>query len=258
MAHIITLTNQKGGVGKTTSTATLISGLTANHNRVLGIDLDPQGNLGFSLGIEIESCQTIYEVFKGQATVHSVIKHTEFGDIIPSNILLSSAELEFNRSGREFMLKNIIDSLKNQYDYIVIDTPPALNILTVNAYVTSNSLVIPMIPDILSLLGISQLKETIDTVKKFYNPKLRVLGVLLTKYNGRTNLAKEVEEMAQQIAEQLDTIVFSSKIRNGVAVAEAPAHGESLLKYAPKSNPCLDYMEFIAEIIHLTNPSDSF
>ena len=258
MSEVIVITSGKGGVGKTTSTATLISGLTANQHKVLGIDLDPQGNLGFSLGIEIENCQTIYEVFKGQSSVHSVIQHTEFGDIIPSNILLSSAELEFNRSGREFMLKNIIDSLKNQYDYIVIDTPPALNILTVNAYVTSNSLIIPMIPDILSLLGISQLKETIDTVKKFYNPKLKVLGVLLTKYNGRTNLAKEVEEMAQQIANQLDTIVFSSKIRNGVVVAEAPAHGESLLKYAPKSNPCLDYMEFISEIIRLTNPADSF
>lgn len=251
MSTIIALTNQKGGVGKTTTSAALISGLTAHNKKVLGIDLDPQGNLGFSLGLEIEDCLTIYELLKGQVPVEEAIQHTEFGDIIASNILLSSAELEFNRAGREYLLKNAISAVENQYDYIIIDTPPALNILTVNAYVVSNSLIIPMIPEILSLLGVSQIKETIDTVKRFYNPHLEVLGILLTKYNSRINLAREVREMAENIAQQLGTIVFDIKIRNSVSVAEAPAHGESIFQYSPKSKPSIDYLDFVEEILKL-------
>lgn len=246
---IITLTNQKGGVGKTTSASSLISGLALQNYKVLGVDLDPQGNLGFSLGIDVENSTTVYEVLKGNVIIQDAICKTEFGDILPSNILLSSAELEFNRSGREFLLKEQLDQIKDDYDFIIIDTPPALNILTVNAYVCSDFLIIPMIPDILSLLGVSQLKETVLTVKKFYNEHLQVMGLLLTKYNKRTNLAKEVEELANEIANQLDTTIFETKIRAGVAVAEAPAHGESVLLYAPSSKPTLDYINFIEEVL---------
>lgn len=251
MSTIIALTNQKGGVGKTTTSSALIGGLASHNKKILGIDLDPQGNLGFSLGLEIEECLTIYEVLKGQCPISDAIQSTEFGDVLPSNILLSSAELEFSRPGREFLLKNALTPILHLYDYIIIDTPPALNILTVNAYVASDSLIIPMIPEILSLLGVSQLKETIDTVTKFYNPKLSVLGILLTKYNKRINLAREVEDMAEKIAEQLNTIVFQPKIRTGIAVAEAPAHGETILKYAPKSNPALDYQEFVDMVLKM-------
>lgn len=249
MCLIITLTNQKGGVGKTTSTSSLITGLGLQNYKVLGIDLDPQGNLGFSLGLDVENSTTVYEVLKGSVNIQDAIYKTEFSDIIPSNILLSSSELEFNRSGREFLLKEQIDLIKDNYDFIIIDTPPALNILTVNAYVCSNFLIIPMVPDILSLLGVSQLQETVQTVKKFYNANLQVMGLLLTKYNKRTNLAKEVEELANEIANQLDTTVFESKIRNSVAVAEAPAHGESVILYAPSSKPTLDYINFIEEVL---------
>lgn len=249
MCLIITLTNQKGGVGKTTSTSSLISGLALQEYKVLGIDLDPQGNLGFSLGLDAENSTTIYDVLRGTVGIRDAIYKTEFGDIIPSNILLSGAELEFNRSGREFLLKEQIDLIKNNYDFIVIDTPPALNILTVNAYVCSDFLIVPMVPDILSLLGVSQLNETVHIVRRFYNSNLQVMGLLLTKYNGRTNLAKEVEEMANEIATQLETTVFQSKIRTGVAVAEAPAHGESVLLYAPRSKPTLDYINFIEEVL---------
>ena len=249
MSVIITLTNQKGGVGKTTTTATLITGLSLQEYRVLGIDLDPQGNLGFSLGLDIENATTIYDVFRGTANLEDIIQKTEFGDIIPSNILLSGAELEFNRSGREYLLKEALQAVTDQYDFIIIDTPPALNILTVNAYVCSDHLIVPMIPEILSLLGVSQLKETAQTVKKFYNSKLNVLGLLLTKYNSRTNLAQEVGEMAGEIAAQLDTSVFDSKIRASVAVAEAPAHGSCVLLYAPRSKPTLDYVNFIEEVL---------
>lgn len=249
MATIIATTNQKGGVGKTTTTSALIGGLTAYGKKVLGIDLDPQGNLGFSLGLDIEDCQSVYEVMKGQVPIQDVIYKTEFGDVVPSNILLSGAELEFNRPGREYLLKNYLSPVMDTYDFIVIDTPPALNILTVNAYVVSNYLLIPMIPEILSLLGVSQLRETIETVRKFYNTKLKVLGILLTKYNKRLNLAKEVEDMACEIASQLGTIVLESKIRTSVAVAEAPAHGETILTYSPNSNPAMDYMALIDEIL---------
>lgn len=256
MATIITVTNQKGGIGKTTTSSALISGLTAKKQKVLGIDLDPQGNLGFSLGIEIEDCPTIYDVFKEKVSVARAISRTQYGDVIPSNILLSGAELEFNRPGREFLLRDALSDLQHLYDYIIIDTPPALNILTVNAYVASNCLVIPMIPEILSLLGVSQLKETIDTVVRFYNKNLNVLGILLTKYNRHLNLSKEVLEMAETIATQLNTKVFDAKIRQGVAVAEAPAHCQSILDYAPKSNPALDYRSFVDEVFTLTKKNN--
>ncbi len=247
-ANIITVTNQKGGVGKTTTAAALVEGLAKKKKRVLCIDLDPQGSLGFSLGVNIEHAITIYEVFKGECDVSKAITKLDNCDIIPSNILLSSAELEFNKPGREFMLKNILEPLMDRYDYVIIDTPPALNVLTVNAYVAANSLIVPMIPDILSLLGISQLKDTIDTVKKFYNPDLKLLGILLTKYNRRTKLTREVKDMARQIADQLGTVVIENYIRNSVSVAEAPAHGESIINYAPKSTAGEDYMLLIDKI----------
>ena len=248
MPHIIAVTNQKGGVGKTTTSCALICGLHANGHKVLGIDLDPQGNLGFSLGIDIESGLSIYDLLKGDAQAGEVIRETPYGDVIPSNILLSSAELEFNRAGREYTLHNAIEPLKSAYDFIIIDTPPALNILTVNAYVCSDLLIIPMIPEVLSLLGISQLKDTIEVVRKFYNPNLRILGVLLTKYNKNLNLVKEVEELTAAIAEQLETSILNIKIRNNIAVAEAPAHGQSVITYAPKSNAATDFNELIKEI----------
>lgn len=248
MATIIALTNQKGGVGKTTSAAAIACLLTERGNKVLAIDLDPQGNLGFSLGLDIEEGATIYEVFKGTATIEEAIRECPYCDVLMSNILLSGAELEFNSTGREYLLKNVLSQIEDRYDYIIIDTPPALNILTVNAYVVSRYLIIPMVPEILSLLGVAQIKETIDTVIKFYNPNLSILGILLTRYNGRTLLAREVQEMAENIASQLGTRVFGARIRTSVVIAEAPAHGESIFQYAPRANPTLDYVDLLAEI----------
>ena len=174
--------------------------------------------------------------------------------MITSNILLSRAELEFTGTGRESLLKKALEPVKDFYDYIIIDTPPALNVLTVNAYTVADHLIIPMVPEILSLLAVTQIKETIDSVKSTFNPDLNVLGILLTKYNGRTILAREVSEMAENIARQIGTKVFQTQIRASVSVAEAPAHGESIFDYAPQSNPSQDYKKFVEEIapdIHL-------
>ena len=221
---VIAITNQKGGVGKTTTAAALLTGLHRRGAAVLGVDMDPQGSLGFSLGLDIEHCTTIYDVFRGQA------------------------ELEFNRPGREFLLKTALSKVEDQYDYIIIDTPPALSLLTVNAYVATDSLIIPMSPEILSLLGVSQIKETIESVRSYYNSRLRVLGILLNKFSARLTLNREVLEMAEQIAAQLDTRVFQSKIRGSVSVAESPAHGVSVLDYAPRSKPSLDFEALCEEI----------
>lgn len=255
MSTNIVLTNQKGGVGKTTTTSAIACSLVERRNtKVLAIDLDPQGNLGFSLGLDIENSSTIYEVLNGEVPLREAIQPTEYCDVITSNILLSRAELDFTGTGRESLLKKALEPVKDFYDYIIIDTPPALNVLTVNAYTVADHLIIPMVPEILSLLAVTQIKETIDSVKSTFNPNLNVLGILLTKYNGRTILAREVREMAENIARQIGTKVFQTQIRASVSVAEAPAHGESIFDYAPQSNPSQDYKKFVEEIapdIHL-------
>lgn len=248
MTTTIAITNQKGGVGKTTTAAALMSVLRQRGKRVLAVDLDPQGSFGFSFGLDIETCKTVYEVFKGESPIESVIVKTEQGDILPSNILLSAAELEFNRPGREFMLRNQLSRIQENYDYIIIDTPPALNVLTVNAYVASDALIIPMAPEILSLLGATQIRDTIETVRQCYNSRLHVLGILLNKYNARLNLNREVLEMSEQVAKQLQTKVFRTVIRGSVAVAEAPAHGESVITYSPKCKPTQDFQNLVTEI----------
>ncbi len=249
MATIIALTNQKGGVGKTTSSSALAAGLTKEGKKVLGIDLDPQGNFGFSLGLDIEEHKTIYEVLKYQLPIQEAVQTTDYCDLVTSNILLSGAELEFTSPGRELMLKKTLQPVIEQYDYIVIDTPPALNVLTMNAYAASDYLIIPMAAEILSIVGVAQIKETINTVRHSFNPRLHVLGILLTKYNRRTILAREVKDMASNIARQIETSVFNTQIRPSVAVAEAPAHGESIYEYAPRSNPSFDYQDFVHEVL---------
>lgn len=254
MATIIAITNQKGGVGKTTTAAAIMGALVQRGVKVLGIDLDPQGSLGFSLGLDIEHCTTVYDVLKGQADIESAIIRTESGDILASNILLSAAELEFNRPGREFMLRNQLEPVMKWYDYIIIDTPPALNVLTVNAFVAADALIIPMAPEILSLLGVSQIRETIDTVRQCYNSRIKVLGILLNKFNPRLNLNMEVREMSEQIAAQLNTKVFETTVRSSVSVAESPAHGESIITYAPRSKPALDFQNLVTEITGLKQP----
>lgn len=254
MSIIITVSNQKGGVGKTTTSAALASGIFLAGKKVLGIDLDPQGNLGFCFGSGTNHRYTVLDVLKGTVSAQEALFKSEYGDLLISDISLSSSGLEKIPTNREYILKNAIAPIVDQYDYVIIDTPPALNLLTVNAYSVSDFLIIPMASDILSLVGLAQLKETIESVQETVNPNLKVLGILLNKFNARTLLSRDVLEMAQQLAGQINTKVFQTKIRSGVAVAEAPAHGESIFSYNPRSAAVKDYLDFLNEIapdIHL-------
>lgn len=248
-AKIIAVTNQKGGVGKTTTCSALCGGLSQLGYKVLAVDLDPQGNLSFSLGVDAEDEFTIYDVMKENCDMADAIVEGEICDVVPSNILLSGLELEMTGVGREYRLKEQLQPVLKDYDFIIIDTPPALSILTINAYTVSDELIIPMLCEILSLQGIAQLKQTIFAVKQYYNKNLCVRGILLNKYNPRLTLTKDVEELAQVIADQLGTTLFSTRISNGVSIAEAPAHGESIITYEPKSKGAREFKAFIEELI---------
>ena len=248
MAVVIAITDQKGGVGKTTTCSAFCGGLTESGKRVLAVDLDPQGNLSFSLGADAEDGYTMYDVFKGNCTVKEAIQCTDNCDVIPANILLSGCELELTGVGREYLLREALSSVVDDYDYIMIDTPPALSILTINAYTAADMLIIPMIAEILSLQGIAQLKETIFAVKKYYNKNLEITGILLNKYNPRLVLTKEVEELAGMIAEQLGTKILGTHISTNVSLAEAPAHGVCIMEYAPRSKATAEYRALIHEV----------
>ena len=205
MTQVITVTNQKGGVGKTTTVSALVTGLSQRGARVLGVDLDPQGNLGFNLGLDIGDNYTVYDVLSGAHRIEESIIHTREGDVLPSDIMLSTAEMAFTAPRREFMLSQHLNVVKPFYDFIIIDTPPALNILTINAYVASTGLIVPMEAEVLSLVGVSQIQDTIETVRKSFNPDLKVLGILLNKYNSRLTLSREILDLAEQVAQQLDS-----------------------------------------------------
>ncbi len=245
MTQVITVTNQKGGVGKTTTVSALVCGLTQRGARVLGVDLDPQGNLGFTLGLDIGDGYTIYDVLTGAHPIEASISHTDYGDILPSDIMLSTAEVAFTAPRREFMLSQHLDAVKDRYDFIIIDTPPALNILTINAYVASTGLIVPMEAEVLSLVGVSQIQDTIETVRKSFNPDLKVLGILLNKYNQRLTLSREILDLAEAVAEQLDSRVFPTRVRRGVDVAMAPAHGQSVLTYQPRCKAAMDLRKIV-------------
>lgn len=247
MSRVIAVTNQKGGVGKTTTCSALAGIFVKNGKKVLAIDLDPQGNLSFSLGAD-DSGLTIHDVMQEKCTLRQAVKHTHICDVVTSNILLSGTELELKQSDREFVLKRALAQAENEYDAIIIDTPPALSILTINAYTASNDLIIPMTPEVLSLQGIAQVKDTILAVKKYYNKALNVRGILLTRYSSKYLLSEEVAEMAEIIAKQLGTKIFSTRISSCIAAAEAPAHQQTLVEYSPKCRAAREYTKLAEEL----------
>lgn len=249
MAKVISFSNQKGGVGKTTTAGAIAAGYKRKGYKVLCVDLDPQSNLSFSAGAETEDCPTIYDVLKGEAKTLFSIQKTSSFDIISSNIILSGIELEFTQTGREFLLKEALSSVKDKYDYIFIDTPPALSILTVNAFTASDYIIIPMLADIFSLQGIAQLSETIDRVKRYCNPNLKIEGIILTKFNKRTILSREIRGTAELISKELSTDVFNTTIRASVAVMEAQTSQQNLFDYSSKNGAAKDYMNLVNELM---------
>ena len=216
---------------------------------VLAVDMDPQGNLSFSLGADAESSATIYDGLKGELKTRFAIQKAPLVDTISSNILLSSIELEFTGVQREFLLKNALAPIQSSYDYIFIDSPPALGILTVNAFAAADYVLVPMLSDIFSLQGITQLAETIERVKNYCNPAIQVLGIFLTKHNPRTRFSKEVKGTVDMIAEDLHIPALDTYIRESVSLREAQSLQQSVLEYAPKSNAVIDYESLIDELI---------
>ena len=243
----VSVINQTGGVVKSTTAEMLVSALSLKGFKVLAIDLDAQGNLSYSLAADLNS-PTILEVLTEEISVKDAIKKAR-ADVISSNKALAGADAFIADTGKEYRLKEALEKIAKNYDFCIIDTPPALGILTINALTASDSVIIPAQADIYSLQGIENLEETIKAVKKYCNPNLKIEGILLTRYNPRTILSREVSEMAEKLAEKLETKLFKAKIRDAVAVKEAQISQESLFKYAPKSNVTKDYEGFINEFL---------
>lgn len=248
MAKIITVANQKGGVSKTTTSHAMATGLMLKGFKTLLIDLDPQGNATYTMGVDGKKA-SIYEIIKGIVSPEEAVQTTEQGDIIPSNLNLAGADMEFKETGREFLLKDIVDLLDSHYDYIIIDTPPTLGILTINALTASNEVIIPVGADIYSLQGLGQLNETIGKVRKYCNKDIKIAGLLLTRYNGRSILSKDMKESIEHAAEQIDTKLYDTIIREGIAVKEAQTQRTTVFSTAIKSNPAQDYLSFIDEYL---------
>lgn len=248
---IIAIINQKGGVGKSTTAHAIGAGLLLRGRKVLYVDLDAQGNLSYSLGADStgQTGLSALEVLEGQATASRAIQHTPRGDIIASSPALAGADTVLTAAGKEYRLKEAMEILRGQYDYTVIDTPPALGILTINALTACHGCIIPAQADIYSLHGINQLYSSIQTVRKYCNPSLRVLGILLTRYSARAVISREVAEMIEQTAGQLHSKLYRSRIRECTALKEAQAVKMDIYSYAPRSNAASDYKALIDEIM---------
>lgn len=236
--------NQKGGVGKSTTALAIGSGLKRQGSKVLFIDLDAQGNLSYTMGANTQGYNALGILQRPETTAEE-IQHTAQGDIIASSPALAGADTVLSDVGKEYKLKEALATVSGLYDYCIIDTPPALSILTINALTACNGAIIPAQADIYSLQGIGQLNNTIQTIKKYCNPDLSIKGIILTRYNARSVLSKEVTELIEQTASELNTKVFNTKIRECTALKEAQAMKQDIFTYAPKSNASADYTDII-------------
>lgn len=248
MSKALAIINQKGGVGKSTTALAIGAGLSLKGYSVLFIDLDAQGNLSYTLGADTKGYNAM-GVLERPETAKEEIQHTPQGDIIASSPKLAGADKLLEETGKEYRLKEALESLQGAYDYIIVDTPPALGILTINALTACTGAIIPAQADIYSLQGIGQLNSTIETVKKYCNPSLSIMGIVITRFNGRSIIRREVAEMLEHTADQLHTKLFSSKIRECTALVEAQATKQNIYSYAPRSNATADYKALVDEII---------
>ena len=249
MAKVVAITNQKGGVGKSTTAESLAEGLIYKGNKILLIDLDAQGSISLAAGA-VQDRPTTYDVLTRKCSISDAIQRREGrSDLLPANNHLARLDVELVSTGKEFRLREQLALVLPLYDFIIIDTPPALGVLTVNALTASNYVIMPAQADIYSLQGISQLAETLEAIRAYTNPGLALAGILLTRHNIRNILSRDMADAARSTAEQMGTFLYNTVIREAVALKESQAHQASIFKYAPKSNPAADYMAFTEEFL---------
>lgn len=251
MGRIIAVANQKGGVGKTTTTINLSACLAEQGQKILVIDVDPQGNTTSGLGIDKNNTEnTVYELMLGEASIDDCIYKSVMDDldVIPSNVNLAGAEIDLiDIDDREYILKKIVNSLKEKYDFILLDCPPSLSMLTVNAMTAANTVLVPIQCEYYALEGLSQLIRTINLVKQKLNPELEIEGVVFTMYDARTNLSLQVVE---NVKANLKQTVYKTIIPRNIRLAEAPSHGLPINLYDSKSAGAESYRLLAEEVIH--------
>ena len=247
MSKVITLSNHKGGVGKTTSTINIGAALHRQGKHVLLIDLDPQANLTQSLRLITDDIKhTIYGAIRGTAPLKPISVAEGF-DVIPSTLDLSGAEIELSgETGREYILKELLESVRPRYDFILIDSPPSLGLLTLNALTASDEVLIPLQAEYLATQGLSKLLEVVDKIQKRLNKSLSIGGVFITQYDGRKVLNRNVVDA---VGVRFSQYMLQTKIRDNVALAESPAAGLDIFRYSPKSNGADDYTALAVEIL---------
>lgn len=251
MGRIIAVANQKGGVGKTTTAINLSSCLSALGKRVLAIDMDPQGNMTSGLGVDKDNVErTVYDLIIGRASVEECLCKDVFEnlDLLPTNIDLSAAEIELiGVENKEFIIRDEVAKIRENYDFVIVDCPPSLSMLTINAMTTADTVLVPIQCEYYALEGLSQLMHTIELVKERLNPDLEMEGVVFTMYNARTNLSLQVVE---NVKDNLDQTIYKTIIPRNIRLAEAPSHGLPINIYDPKSSGAESYMLLAEEVIH--------
>ncbi|WP_122644624.1 ParA family protein [Luxibacter massiliensis] len=251
MGRIIAIANQKGGVGKTTTAINLSAALADLGKKVLSLDMDPQGNMTSGLSVDKTGIEySVYDLIIGNASIEKCICKEVYEnlDVLPSNINLSAAEIELiGVDNKEYIIKNEIEKVKDDYDYIIIDCPPALSMLTINAMTTADSVLVPIQCEYYALEGLSQLIHTIELVQDRLNPSLNIEGVVFTMYDARTNLSLQVVE---NVKDNLNQNIYKTIIPRNIRLAEAPSYGMPINLYDPKSAGAESYMMLAEEVIH--------